>query len=465
MRPPLPKSLIGRLSVLVIAALIGAQVVSFWLFSDARGAALRAAQQAEVIARSVAVLGALEASPPGSRGPILAAATARLLRFSVDPGPSVAISTAPERVAQFAQVLESAREVRVARIALAPDGAPREAPPEALEWLRARMVTAGIAPEAWRVSLRLDDGNWLNLRAEFPRPETRLPPVVLGSSLVSLALILGALWLGLRRITEPLRRLALAADRFGLDTPPPENQTPENQTRAPREVQALSEALARMQARLSGMAAERTQMLAALGHDLRSPITALRLRAEMVEDDETRERIGVTLDEMQEMVETTLAYARGISPDQPSEPVDLAALLAELAEELSRSGAAVRIDPVAPAVLALKPLPMRRALRNLIENAQRYGGGAKVALRRGAETVEITIEDDGPGIPEADLERVFTPFTRLESSRSRETGGTGLGLSIARAILRAQGGEVRLSNRASGGLSATVSLPCPDARS
>ena len=200
-------------------------------------------------------------------------------------------------------------------------------------------------------------------------------------------------------------------------------------------------------------------MLAALGHDLRSPITALRLRAEMVDDDETRERMVVALDEMQEMVEATLAYARGVSPDQPLESVDLSELLTDLVRDLSAQGSEVQLTQAPPLRAEIKRTPLRRALRNLIENAQRYGGATQVTLRPMGKSIEIVIEDDGPGIPPEDLERVFDPFTRLETSRSRETGGTGLGLSIARAILRAHGGDVTLENRVEGGLRASVRLP------
>jgi signal transduction histidine kinase len=196
-----------------------------------------------------------------------------------------------------------------------------------------------------------------------------------------------------------------------------------------------------------------------LGHDLRSPITALRLRAEMVDDDETRERMIATLDEMQEMVEATLAYARGVSTDQPMDEADLVKLLAKLADELSETGPPVVLSPAACSVARFRRTAMRRALRNLIENAQRYGGGVRMSLRNTGGTVEILIDDDGPGIPDAQLENVFDPFTRLETSRSRETGGAGLGLPIARAILRAHGGDVVLTNRAGGGLRAVVSMP------
>ncbi|MBO6885303.1 MAG: two-component sensor histidine kinase, partial [Marivita sp.] len=266
--------------------------------------------------------------------------------------------------------------------------------------------------------------------------------------------VIAALWYGLGRITRPLRQLASAADGFGLDAP-----APEMPRRGPREVQALSDALERMHGRLTAMVTDRTRMLAALGHDLRSPITALRVRAEMVDDDETRERMAATLDEMQEMVDSTLAYARGVSTDQPMEETDLAGLVHGLAEELSETGPEISVEAPAPVRAEIRRTAMRRALRNLMENAQRYGAGARATVRETARAAEILIEDEGPGIPEDDLEKVFDPFTRLETSRSRETGGIGLGLPIARSILRAHGGDVTLTNRTSGGLRATIHLP------
>jgi signal transduction histidine kinase len=207
------------------------------------------------------------------------------------------------------------------------------------------------------------------------------------------------------------------------------------------------------------MIADRTRMLAALGHDLRSPITALRIRAEMVDDDETRERMAATLDEMQEMVDSTLACARGVSTDQPMEACDLALLVGDLADELCQTGPQIAVMSSEPVRAEIRRTAIRRALRNLMENAQRYGRGARVSVTQVGDRAEILIEDDGPGIPEKELDSVFDPFTRLETSRSRETGGIGLGLPIARAILRAHGGDVVLSNRPEGGLRATVHLP------
>lgn len=440
----LPASLLGRLALLSAVAMILAHFGGFWVFSAERTTAVRAAQRVEAIARTERIAALVEAADPAVQAQLIAAATAPALDIALGPGASVDAG-APVDGATWPG-LRSAERLDL------PAGAPH--PPEALGGMRHRMMTAGFAPVALELSLPLADGTWLNATAHLDRAANRLPPQALGSTLLALALILAALGLGLRWLTRPLSDLARAADAFGLDTAPP--QMP---ARGPREVRALAEALTRMQERLARMIGERTRMLAALGHDLRTPITALRLQAEMVDDTETRDRMVATLDEMQEMTETTLAFARGVSADGPTEPVDLAALLAELAEEASSLGADATFAPNGPVILALRRVPIRRALRNLIENAQRHGGGARVSLEQTDGTVRIIFDDDGPGIDPADLDRVFDPFERLETSRSRDTGGTGLGLPITRAILRAHGGEIRLENRPRGGLRVIARLP------
>ncbi|MEW9616514.1 ATP-binding protein [Shinella sp. S4-D37] len=447
-----PRSLLGQLALLILGAFVTAQVMSLWLFADERGAALRAANRFETADRTAAVARALKDTTQAGAGSILAAVNSRLVRFDLGERPLVdGQGTTQETVrSRIVERLDNPLEVRVEDVFVPVHGhRPMPAP-----WLRERMLAAGIGPLELRISVRLAEGRWLNVRSRFERPRLQVPPVVLGTMVLSLSLLMAALWLGIRRITGPLRRLAATADAFGLDGAPPA-MPPEG----PREVRALCEALARMQGRLSDMIADRTRMLVALGHDLRSPITALRVRAEMVDDEETRERMVATLDEMREMVEATLAFARGVSRDQPMEETDLAALLADIAGELSETGPPVVFTGSGPAVTAVRRMPFRRALRNLMENAQRYGRGARVGVNGGGRTLEITIDDDGPGIPPGDLEHVFDPFARLETSRSRETGGIGLGLSIARAIVRAHGGEIGLSNRPEGGLRATVTLP------
>lgn len=444
-----PRSIRAQLGLLIFAAFIAAQVLAAWLFTDERGAAIRAAQQSEAADRAVALAEALADTPTAPRDAILAASSSPSVRFEFRPDPVVA-QNAGSIATLDGHLPEGARsEV----FALAPHGNERADPPAPLDWMHQRMLRAGIAPSELRISIPLSEGGWLNVRARFQRPDVQLPPVLLGTTVLSLLLILGALWIGLRRITGPLRRLAEVSDDFGLD-----RDLPEMPKGGPIEVQALSDALERMHGRLTRIIADRTSMLAALGHDLRSPITALRLRAEMVDDDETRDRMIVALDEMQDMVEATLAYARGVSTDQPTEPVDLGTMLSELATDLSQTGPPIAVT-AQPITLPLRNVAMRRAFRNLLENAQRYGDGAKVTFSVRESSLYIDIDDNGPGMPEDALEQVFEPFVRLEDSRSRDTGGTGLGLPIARSILRAHGGDVVLTNHPGGGLRARVTLP------
>ena len=197
-------------------------------------------------------------------------------------------------------------------------------------------------------------------------------------------------------------------------------------------------------------------MLAALGHDLRSPLTAMRVRAEFVEDDETRSSMISLIGEMQSMVETTLSFARGLADAEKLEDCDLGSFLQALQNDMLNG---FELLPVNPVQICLRQNAMRRALRNVIENALRYGGAAQVEYRLQDGGAVITVSDPGPGIPETELERVFDPFTRLEGSRSLETGGHGLGLSIARTILRAHGGSLTLHNQPEGGLCAVLKLP------
>ena len=314
------------------------------------------------------------------------------------------------------------------------------------------MMRGDLSAIEMQLSIALADGQWLNVGTRFERPPLQWPWVSFVSFGLTAAIILvAACWFLLTRLTGPLLRVSRAADRLGRGETV--DQLP---LIGPDEVRNLTQAFNRMQARLTRFVADRTRLLAALGHDLRSPLTAMRVRAEMVEEDETRESLVASVEEMQEMVDATLAFARGMASSEVYETVDLASYLRQLQADMIDG---FDLDASESISVRLRPHSVRRALRNIIENAQRYGKGATVTYQHDAEDVQILISDSGPGIPEADLEQVFEPFFRLEKSRSRETGGTGLGLSIARTIIRAHGGDVTLANRAEGGLRATVTLP------
>lgn len=298
----------------------------------------------------------------------------------------------------------------------------------------------------------LGDGRALNVAYYKRLPSiwaTHLP-FALALTAVLVALI-GAMTV--RRISRPLGRLTKAAETLGRG----EAVLPLRES-GPNDIRRTAEAFNLMQERLHRFVTDRTRMLGAIGHDLRTPLTTLRLRAELVEDAELQERMLATIDEMQAMIEATLALARQESTLEETRTIDLSALVESVCEDLAEIGQPVRFVAGERITYRCRPDGLRRTIRNLVENAVRYGGHAEVRLQTTDAGIEIVVDDDGPGIPLDKTEEVFAPFFRLEGSRSRETGGVGLGLSISRAIARQHGGDILLSPRTPG-LRATVLLP------
>ena len=455
-----PRSLAGQLVLIVLVALLAGQALSLLIFADERRAAVRAANREQVLARTAGLVRLLEETPPALQDRLLDASSGALVRFRLEAASSVTEAEAwharNRAAAQLRRLLagnggrpvlvDFADERPLANLVGfepvdARSGRPRF-------WLRERHGPPGLV-----IAVALADRRWLNVRTQpEPAPGWALPTLVtLG---LSASLVGAAVALAVRRATRPLTRLAAAADALGRgDSPPPLAEA------GPGDVRAVIGAFNRMQERLRRFVDDRTRMLAAISHDLRSPITSLRLRAEFVEDEETRSRILATLDEMQRMVEATLAFVREEATSEPTRTVDLAALVESTVADLADLGAEVSFVEGARATLPCRPTALRRALRNLIENGIRYGGRCRVRVDQEPHEIRIVIEDEGPGIPEADQERVFEPFVRLEASRSAETGGIGLGLAIARSIVRAHGGDIRLANRHGAGLAVTVALP------
>lgn len=302
--------------------------------------------------------------------------------------------------------------------------------------------------------LRLGDGSWLQITmGDGDEAGSRALHVLVAFLVFAIGLALLASWIA-RWATAPLAGFADAATRLGDDVqaaPLPES--------GPREIEHAARAFNRMQARIRRMIDDRTLMLAALSHDLRTPLTRMRLRAEFVEDEQARAKMLADLAAMEAMIGDTLAMLRAEADNEPASPVDLAELLRDLVAEEADDRRPLALDAPKQLHVRGRPVALARALRNLVQNAQAYGGGARVRLTAEADRALITIDDDGPGIPEDELARVFAPFHRLETSRSRTTGGSGLGLAVAQSVIRVHGGEITLANRAGGGLRQTVSLP------
>jgi signal transduction histidine kinase len=310
------------------------------------------------------------------------------------------------------------------------------------------------------LGLELPDGAWLDVTAFVPPLRPWHSPAFLWAFLLMTAAAAAlSLW-AVRRLTAPVRTLAAAAEALGRDV----NAPPLPET-GPLEVATAAAAFNTMAARIRRFVQDRTELLTAIGHDLRTPITRLKLRAEFVEDEEQRRKILADLEELEAMVAATLAFGRDARGSEPVVALDLAELLRTVLDEAAdaRPEMAEKLTYDGPAHLTLRarPLGLKRAFANLVSNAVQYGGAARLRLiPAGADgMVGVEIEDDGPGIPPDELAQVFEPFHRGEPSRNRETGGVGLGLPIARNILRAHGGDVTLANRPGGGVRASATLP------
>ncbi len=304
------------------------------------------------------------------------------------------------------------------------------------------------------VSVRLDDGSWVNFSSSALGASQHLDWGLTAIMICfAVAIVVVALLL-LRWATRPLRDLAEAAERFSLDqTPQP---LPES---GPVEVRRAARAFNTMRERIRSLVSERMQAMAAVSHDLRTPITRLRLRSEFLEDEATRALIDADLGEMEAMIDSTLDYLRGGTSSEPLRPVDLASVIETIVDEHVDQGHRVSLVGLGSAPVQGRVLSLKRAASNIIGNAVKYGHAAKVSITDAGANFAVLVEDEGPGIAEADRERVFHPFVRLEESRGRQTGGSGLGLTIALAIARSHDGSITLENRPEGGLRVTLLLP------
>lgn len=302
--------------------------------------------------------------------------------------------------------------------------------------------------------------NWTITRVLIPRPDTRPLFGLIAQTLLTYAALVAVIAFILRRITRPLAALTARMDQFAQTRDPAEQLTPEG----PDDVRHLIAAHNALEHRVATLLDEKDVMLGAIGHDLKTPLAALRVRIETVEDAAERGKMAATIEDITRTLDDILSLARVGRPNDPREPVELAALVALVCEEFEDLDEPVTFAGGARVVVALRTTWIRRALRNLISNALRYGQVARVSLERDTGTVAVVVADDGPGIPEADLARMLEPFTRGDPSRNSATGGAGLGLTLAKAIAEQHGGALILRNRIGpdgsiGGLTAQLRLP------
>lgn len=474
----LPTRLAPQLILLLLAALILAQVISFYLLDRERQFALANLTRDNALWRSVAVIKLIETTPVSQQKQLLHTISNKRTRMSITDRPIIPKEDGDDKLEDvleryLEQLLGERRQTRVAAVYQRnpndhgdKDDVPffmRRSPSSnhMRDMPRNRNSESFFKDRRWLpldglklyTSVKLEDGRWLNMTGNFRIPKRSLTPIMLPMGILAVMIIL-IVWFSINRLTKPLRTLATAANDLGrgVDVDP----LPEA---GPEEVRAATRSFNEMQERLTRFVSDRTRMLAAISHDLRTPITSLRIRAEFIEDDEDRERMIATLDEMRAMVEETLSFTRDDSQKEEVRKVDLGGLIESLADDLRDQGQKVEVDDHARVVLECRPTALKRAFQNLICNAVRYGEEARVRVTTHAAFVEVVVQDKGPGIPKEKLQEVFEPFVRLEESRNEETGGIGLGLAITRSIIHGQGGTIDLENAPEGGLKAIVRLP------
>lgn len=297
--------------------------------------------------------------------------------------------------------------------------------------------------------------NWIVARVWADDSISALAAPLIAQTILIYIVLVTVVALVMRRITRPLAKITGRLEQFAQTRNLSERIEPEG----PTDIRRLIEAHNAMEGRITTLLDEKDVMLGAIGHDLKTPLAALRVRIESVTDENERQKMAATIEDITRSLDDMLSLARVGRPTDPPERVEISALLASIVEEYEDMGEPVELVETGRMVVVLRPTWLRRALRNLIDNAVRYGGTARVSLDRTGGNPTIVVEDEGPGIPEADITQMMDPFTRGDPSRNTGTGGTGLGLALARAIADQHGGSLTLRNRPEGGLRAEISLP------
>lgn len=456
-----PRTLTWQLVGLLLLALVVSQAVTFAILHDERRGTVAALAREQVLERAAALVRLADVTvTEAERRRALRAMSTRSLRFWLAPEPVVDVDDGRAGRHLSHRLEELLDDGRRLEVRVAPGSIERRPPDLRARWREQwRRAELGEPPqvlptEGLLLAIDLGDALWLNAAMILPPERPAFGPAPLVALLAAAVAVSLVAALSLRRLTRPLGALAAAAETVGRGEP-----SRLDADKGPLEIRRTAAAFNTMQERIARAMSDRTRLLAAISHDLRTPITSLKLRAEMVEDEDLKARMLSTLDEMQALAEASLLLARDTASDEPTRPVEINALVDSIAADFTDQGAVAEVATGPPATLRCRKLALTRAIRNLVENAIRYGGAVEIRLAADAGGVDITVLDGGPGLPAATLERVFEPFFRLEESRSPETGGAGLGLAIARAIARSHGGDITLANRPEGGLAATLHLP------
>jgi signal transduction histidine kinase len=464
-----PQSLFGRLLAASVAAVLVAQAVALLLIAQERERFVLQGSVREWTRRITEVTAMLAPMDAGARADAISELSAPRGRQPRRAGPAPGTDGPGPRsqprgfvrlplLSDFEQTLKEQVHGALGpdygiEVAPTPQPAPPAIPMPVPFYEVHELAAHQASAQRYDVIVRFPAGDTVTFRVTRMPGGAPLPHnLFINLALVVLLLVI-VLYVAARNITRPLTELARAADSVGRQLQPAQLQE-----RGARELREAAHAFNTMQDRLHRYLDSRSRVLAAMSHDLKTPLTRLRLQVETLENPPMQERIGKELDEMESMVHEALSLFRGLDDGEPAVPVDIDGLLAQIAGEFTDMGDTVTVSGTALKPFVGKPQALKRCLTNLIANAIKFGSRAQVQVEDGSALI-IRIRDSGPGIPPAELERVFEPFYRLESSRNRDSGGTGLGLAIARDIAQAHGGTLTLANLPAGGLEALLTLP------
>ncbi|MEG3145878.1 ATP-binding protein [Sphingomonas sp. RT2P30] len=433
------------MALLIAVALFVAQGINFTLLLAERRNAQIDAATGPAVAR---IADALEREAAGRPIRVEGGRVQRATTSPVLPGGEHRVDVERALVGALAEAGVKAGRIETEVRPIRPDDPRlRHLPPRRVE----RMMRVG---GELIIAVEEPGHGWLVTSTPWARSDALIVWRLIWQTLVLYVIVLVPVVIVTRRLAAPLRELASNARRFR-----PGGEGPPVEERGPPDVRAVIAAYNALRLRVTAMLDEKDRMLGAIGHDLRTPLAALRVRIESVEDEQDRAKMADTIAEMNRTLDDILSLARLGRPSEPLTEVDLAALVDAVVEDFRDLDADVSFTEAPRLRMWLRPSLMRRAIRNLIENAIKYGGGAEVALESAAGSVAIIVSDNGPGIPEEHMANVFEAFTRIETSRNKDTGGIGLGLALAGAIVREAGGDITLTNRAAGGLEARIVLP------
>lgn len=436
-----PDTIAGRTIAVLLFGLVTLHLASIWAYQFGLDSEVGLTNAARTAERLIAIQSTLSALPPEDREATAHTLSGGALEVHYS---SVPLAVAP---AVSTQALAHLRDELAKRM-----------PNHTQQALVVGAPTKGTGnrtdPHLTLVSMKLADAGWVNANiALLDGPHSSMRAIVISTALMALGVLGIALGMA-GSVTRPIRKCASEAQRVYIASEP--QPIPVD---GPREVRELATAFNEMQQRIKKLVDERTLVLAAVSHDLKSPLARLRLRIEELESDDRRRDLEADLDEMLQMIDSSLEFLRSDHTGEEKQRLDIGAIIGTICDDFSDRGFTVTVERQGKAVFSGRRLALKRAFTNLIGNAIKYGQSAQIRVVAAEHSITIVIEDEGPGIPEHELDKVYAPFYRIETSRSRDTGGSGLGLTVAKSVITGHGGSLGLANRPDRGLSATIVLP------